>query len=659
MTILKGKYRVKNSENGYDIVHLETSASQVKFDDGKSFQDKLNSGELKGDKGDTGAKGDKGDKGDKGETGANGKDGLTTSVTVGGVKYTHTNGNITLPSYPTLSSLGGEPANSNIQTHIASPHAPANAQKNSDITKAEIEAKLTGTINTHTHDYSKLTNKPDLSVYATQTYVNDKVADFVNSAPETLDTLQELASALGNDPNFATTVTNQIGTKADKNSVYTKSEVDEIVSSATSIDDGAVNTSNTWSSQKINTELNNKVSKETGKGLSTNDYTTAEKNKLAGLSNYVHPNTESMRHVTDSEKLVWNSKAEGVHKHNYYDLENLPDIPVVDVDKEYVDLELSKKASINDEDTSLNTTWSSLKIDEAIDKKLSSSGGGQNIAYDKIIQASDWTLGSDGNYYFTVEHNIGSSRIFVSGVDVNREAILIGYKIINENTIQVNFAENIEVHVTIVNGDSEIKLSQESDSRNNFVCDREVLAQDWIIEDGLAKTTVTHRLFTEKILVNAISLDTKESLKIGYKIIDDLKIEVFTLDPVNALITIVNGEKELLEIRKEVTEISDSVVSSGYTWSSKKIQEEISNRIITWDDIVGKPTEFNPIHHNHNDLYYRKTEIEPVEDEFIDSLFGIFPETVRTLNVEKRYYTANEVDEKINKLMSIIDQLIK
>ena len=34
------------------------------------------------------------------------------------------------------------------------------------------------------------------------------------------------------------------------------------------------------------TALLGKVDKETGKGLSTNDYTTAEKNKLAGLSNY-------------------------------------------------------------------------------------------------------------------------------------------------------------------------------------------------------------------------------------------------------------------------------------------------------------------------------------------------------------------------------------
>lgn len=44
-----------------------------------------------------------------------------------------------------------EPANANIQTHIGSAHAPSNAQKNSDITKAEIEAKLTGTITSHSH----------------------------------------------------------------------------------------------------------------------------------------------------------------------------------------------------------------------------------------------------------------------------------------------------------------------------------------------------------------------------------------------------------------------------------------------------------------------------------------------------------------------------
>ena len=36
-------------------------------------------------------------------------------------------------------------------SHATGPHAPTNAQANADITKAEIEAKLTGEISTHTH----------------------------------------------------------------------------------------------------------------------------------------------------------------------------------------------------------------------------------------------------------------------------------------------------------------------------------------------------------------------------------------------------------------------------------------------------------------------------------------------------------------------------
>ena len=41
--------------------------------------------------------------------------------------------------------------------------------------------------------------------------------------------------------------------------------------------------------QKIKGWLGNKVDKETGKGLSTNDFTTEEKNKLQGLENYTLP----------------------------------------------------------------------------------------------------------------------------------------------------------------------------------------------------------------------------------------------------------------------------------------------------------------------------------------------------------------------------------
>ena len=50
--------------------------------------------------------------------------------------------------------------------------------------------------------------------YATQAYVDTELANLVDSAPGALDTLNELAAALDDDPNFAVTITNSIATKA-------------------------------------------------------------------------------------------------------------------------------------------------------------------------------------------------------------------------------------------------------------------------------------------------------------------------------------------------------------------------------------------------------------------------------------------------------------
>jgi len=47
-----------------------------------------------------------------------------------------------------------------------------------------------------------------------QSYADSAVASLVDTAPAALNTLNELAAALGDDPNFATTVSNQIGTKS-------------------------------------------------------------------------------------------------------------------------------------------------------------------------------------------------------------------------------------------------------------------------------------------------------------------------------------------------------------------------------------------------------------------------------------------------------------
>lgn len=49
--------------------------------------------------------------------------------------------------------------------------------------------------------------------YATETYVGTQISNLVDSSPAALNTLNELAAAIGDDANFSTTVTNNIATK--------------------------------------------------------------------------------------------------------------------------------------------------------------------------------------------------------------------------------------------------------------------------------------------------------------------------------------------------------------------------------------------------------------------------------------------------------------
>ena len=72
-------------------------------------------------------------------------------------------------------------------------------------------------------NYNNFTNTPTIPTnnnqltngagYATTSYVDTSVSNLVDSAPGTLNTLNELAAALGDDANFSTTVTNSIATK--------------------------------------------------------------------------------------------------------------------------------------------------------------------------------------------------------------------------------------------------------------------------------------------------------------------------------------------------------------------------------------------------------------------------------------------------------------
>lgn len=264
---------------------------------------------LKGEKGETGPKGDKGDTGEKGERGPQGPKGETgtglnlkgeldseTELPQEGVSgdawlisgnlyvYVGENGNV--ESNPKWSNVGGiqgpagpqgpkgeqgEPGpkgepGANGAPGVQGPKGdPGEKGEKGDpgsdasVTKQNVEAVLTGNITTHTHNdwyiakgsIAEYTPITDYSP-ATKKYVDDTVA--------------------------AVDVSEQISGKADKTYVDSK--------------------------------LDTKVDKEEGKGLSSTDFTSAEKSKLARLNGYVVNMADNMVSTAEFGRITYSFKNE-------------------------------------------------------------------------------------------------------------------------------------------------------------------------------------------------------------------------------------------------------------------------------------------------------------------------------------------------------------
>ena len=171
--------------------------------------------------------------------------------------------------------------------------------------------------------------------------------DFTDKYKANLDSLDTALEAKA-DASDLTATQNQLNSLNDEISALSttvagKASTSDVTSLATTVGGKA-------DTIYVNTELAKKVNKETGKGLSTNDYTTAEKNKLAGIAEGANKTTVDSALSSTSTNPVQNkavntalsSKLE-TSTFNSYKTSN--DTAVRNkADKTYVDNELAKKA---------------------------------------------------------------------------------------------------------------------------------------------------------------------------------------------------------------------------------------------------------------------------------------------------------------------------
>ena len=126
--------------------------------------------------------------------------------------------------------------------------------------------------------------------YATEEYVQQQLNALIDGAPEALNTLKELAAALGDDANFASTMVQELAKKVDKvegQRLITDEEAAKLAG-LQNYDDAAL-TGRVAALEGINhddfakaADLAGKVDKEEGKVL----IAQTELDRLAGLHNY-------------------------------------------------------------------------------------------------------------------------------------------------------------------------------------------------------------------------------------------------------------------------------------------------------------------------------------------------------------------------------------
>lgn len=149
-----------------------------------------------------------------------------------------------------LSSTSTNPVQNKIVNTALSEKVPMSRKINNkaltaDITlsASDVGADASGTA----------TTKANAALVSAKSYTDTKIAALVDSAPTTLDTLAEIATAI--------------------------QENETVV-------------------EALNSAIGNKVDKVSGKGLSTNDYTTTEKNKLSGIASGAEVNQNAFSTIT-------------------------------------------------------------------------------------------------------------------------------------------------------------------------------------------------------------------------------------------------------------------------------------------------------------------------------------------------------------------------
>ena len=274
---------------------------------------------------------------------------------------------------------------------------------------------------------TEMDKKYDKSETYTRLEVDERIEEIIGAAPEVLDTLQELAEALDNDPNFAATMTK---------------------------------------------ELANKVDKEKGKGLSSNDFTNTLKDKLLSIQAGAEVNNPIIDSLNNQNTDASLSARQGMVLKGLIDsLEaKIDNLPVVDL------------TEIENNIKEINSVLESLNIVEGVDlaamlqaiKDLQENTATKNELSDAVTdlenQIKEIIQGDDSEFVIPRETDspVANEMFYKQTVGTPPEtnwslspATTDGWEIINQNHLKskrTGYYNSVETLVSGGNGQIKMKF---------------------------------------------------------------------------------------------------------------------------------------------------------------------------------------------------------
>lgn len=398
-------------------------------------------------------------------------------------------------------------------------------------------------------------------------YSDGLITNLVGTAPEALDTIEEIAKALKGNASIVDTLTSQIAGKSDKEHQHKLADITDFTVINTLESDSATDA----------------LSAAQGKAL-----------KASIDAIHTHANKAELDKIIEGKVEAWDAKAEGTHKHKLADISDMFVVENI-LTSESVSNALSAAQGkvLNDRlvavETDKHTHTNKGELDKVTDGKVA--------AWDAKAEANHTHELADVTDIFDVIDAVDNAST-TDALSANQGKVL-NEKIAGlEKTVQsvhthANKEELDKISVgkvaewdakeTVTGSQEKVDAGVQTakaytDERVNSLIvnpSKKLTVSNLALDDAtqLYKATVKHDLNSNNLFVDAFNTTTKESELISYKIVDANNIEIYAEDNDSLDVLIIGEGTKIATL--EAGSIVDGSTAAESTWSSQKISQEI------------------------------------------------------------------------------------